>query len=262
MLHNMRRKWRLFLELAKGGGRLREMVLLNLLEKHYDSKFRREWVIGLEPPHFDDNRRDTFDFAFSANSVGAYPLYRGFLSSEVIQEGDRLLDIGCGDGFFTRRFFAEKCSSIDAVDIEHSAIKAAMEYNSSEKITYHQLDAVNQPFPNSPYEVVVWDGAIGHFSADTTDIIVEKISASLVPDGIFVGSESLSEEECKRDHLLLFYSLDDLHRVFKNYFKYIELRSVQYKINKRDSFIRTEGYWRCSNKPTRLESNSWKKFYS
>ncbi len=258
----MKRKWRFFLEYAKWGGRSRERVLLTLLEKHYDSKFRREWVIGDEPPHFDDNRRDTFDFAFSAYSVGAYPLYRGFFSSEVIQEGDRLLDVGCGDGFFTRRFFAEKCSSIDAIDIEPTAIKAAKEYNSSEKITYYLCDAVNQPFPNNPYEVVVWDGAIGHFSADTTDIMVRKICASLVSDGVFVGSESLSAEECKRDHLQLFYSLDDLHQVFKRHFKYIELRSIQYRINKRDSFIRTEGYWRCSNELKRLETSSWKKFYS
>jgi ubiquinone/menaquinone biosynthesis C-methylase UbiE len=261
MLHDMRREWRLFSEYAKWGGQHREKALLNLLEKHFDSKFRREWVIGKEPPHFDDNLRDAFDFIFSKRSVGAYPLYRGFLSSEVIQEGDRLLDIGCGDGFFARRFFDEKCKFIDAIDIEPSAIKAAEKYNRSEKITYYLRDAINLPFPNNPYEVVVWDGAIAHFSADVLDLMLKKIKYSLTADGIFVGSESLSDEG-ELDHLQRFYSLDDLHKVFKNHFKYIELRSIQYRINKRDSFIRTEGYWRCSNKPTRLESSNWKKFYS
>jgi len=261
MTHNIRRKYQAFLEGIKWGGRLRCKLLLSLLEKHYDSKFRREWVLGDEPPHFDDNRRDIFDFAFSKASVGVYPLYRGFFSSELIREGDRLLDIGCGDGFFARRFFSEKCSSIDAVDMDTGAIKAAKEYNSSEKITYYLRDAVNQPFPNSPYEVIVWDGAIAHFSADATDLMLRKIHDSLAADGIFVGSESLSDEG-ERDHLQQFHSLDDLHQVFKRHFKYIELRSIQYKINKRDSFIRNEGYWRCSNELKRLETSSWKKFYS
>jgi cyclopropane fatty-acyl-phospholipid synthase-like methyltransferase len=33
-----------------------------------------------------------------------------------VREGSRLLDIGCGDGFFTKRFFATRCAHIDTVD--------------------------------------------------------------------------------------------------------------------------------------------------
>ena len=259
---NLRRLQRRLLrlkELLIGGGELRESLLLKLLDSHYVHKYRREWELCEEEPHFFSQRLSLFDFAFGSDGHGPYAFSRGFFVAEVLRKNDRLLDIGCGEGFFARRFFAERCAHIDAIDIESSAIQAANAQNHAPNITYHLLDAVNEPFPGSDYDVIVWDGALGHFAADTTHQMLEKIKNSLGSEGIFVGSESLGLEGS--DHLQFFHSLDDLHALFAPYFKYIELRAIDYRAGRGPAaFMRNEGYWRCSNDRKRMDESSWTSY--
>lgn len=231
-----------------------EIILVNCLLHIYRGKFKMQWLVGNRIPHFEDQRIDISFFAFGKEVIGPYSFGRGFFSSEIIKQGDYLLDIGCGDGFFTRRFFAERCAHIDGVDLEPSAIHAAKRYNSAPNIKFHILDAVTQPFPENKYNVIVWDGAIGHFPPDVLGKVLQKIHDALSDDSIFVGSESLGKEGS--DHFQYFNSLDDLGALFTPYFKYVEMRTVDYKII-HGNFIRQEGYWRCSNDPGRLSRVRW-----
>src|SRR4051794_24874752 len=96
------------------GGRLRERVLLLALGAYYRSLYRRQWAWSQEPPHFFDHRMGAFDLLVGRGNP--YALARAFHAVEVMRQGDRVLDIGCGDGFFTSRFFAPRASAVDAVD--------------------------------------------------------------------------------------------------------------------------------------------------
>lgn len=58
-----------------------------------------------------------------------------------------MLDIGCGDGLFTKRFFASGAAQVDGIDIEPSAIETARAGKAAPDITYHLLDATSDPFP-------------------------------------------------------------------------------------------------------------------
>ena len=234
------------------GGYLRERFIVWLLGRHYRSVFRRKWVLAEQPPHFFDHRIGSFELATGQGSP--YTYYRGYFAAELVEQGDRLLDIGCGDGFFTKRFFAPRCSRVDAIDIEPSAIAHANRFNAATNVAYHLLDAVNEPFPETKYEVVVWDGALGHFAAETTERMLAKIGASLAPDGAFVGSESLGQEGS--DHLQFFGSTDDLCAIFKRHFEHVEVRSIEYEIG--GGTIRREAFWRCAHEPARLARAAWK----
>jgi SAM-dependent methyltransferase len=236
------------------GWRLPERVLLGLLGQYYASRFRRQWQWSVEPPHFFDHRIGIFDFAFGSSKMGSYPYSRGFFSSEVIREGDVLLDIGCGDGFFTRRFFAPRCAQVDAIDVEPSAIEAASAINSAPNIAYHLLDATALPFPRPCYDVIVWDGALGHFAPATTARMLEKIGAALGDSGIFVGSESLGREGS--DHLQFFETLEDLYALLAPRFQCVQLRAIDYKLGA--GFLRREAFWRCSNDERRLRESQWR----
>lgn len=239
------------------GGTLREKLLTSLLGGHYASRFRRDWVwLCRGAPHFFNHRIGAFNFGFGKTFVAHFSFYRGFFVSELIREGDRLLDVGCGDGFFTKRFFAFKCSHVDALDVERDAIEAAMRYNAAANIRYWQRDAVSEPFPQEGYDVIVWDGAIGHFPADSTERMLRKIRDALNSGGVFCGSESLGREE-GHDHLQFFDSLKDLRRIFEPYFRHVELRSVAYPGHPMSDFIRQEAYWRCANDPDRLNECKW-----
>lgn len=235
-LIRMRQRLAVGKERVVAGGRRREQLLLKLLKQHYDSMFKRQWQLGGEEPHFFSHHQGLFGFTYGEKATGPYAYYRGFFNSEVIGKNDRLFDIGCGDGFFTKRFFSEPCSHIDAIDIEPSAIEEAQTRNASANITYRLLDAVNEAFPAEQYDVIVWDAALGHFAPDTTHRMLGKIAAGLAPEGIFVGSESLGVEGA--DHLQFFHSLSELQALFKPYFKHVELRAVEYKVGPDNFFGR------------------------
>ena len=102
-IRRLRKRLLFGLEYLLGGGRLREKLLLSLLGHHYRSVFRRDWKYADEPPHFYKHRVGLFQLAFGGKPNGPEAWYRGTFSSEILRDGDCLLDIGCGDGFFSAR---------------------------------------------------------------------------------------------------------------------------------------------------------------
>jgi SAM-dependent methyltransferase len=234
------------------GGRLRERVLLLAIGAYYRSLYRRQWAWSQEPPHFFDHRMGAFDLLVGRGNP--YAMARAFHAVEVVRRGDRVLDIGCGDGFFTSRFFAPRASVVDALDIEPSAIKHALRHNARPNVSYLEADAVAEPFPRQEYDVIVWDGALGHFAPDTTSVMFSKIHDALAPEGVFVGSESLGPEGI--DHLQFFETLDDLRQTLEARFAHVHLRESSYELG--DGTVRREGYWRCGDSPVRLDAASWR----
>jgi len=249
-IREMMRQLRILKEKVLWGGERREQMLLALLERHYESLFRRLWSYGGEEPHFTNHRIGTFRFGFAAEANGPEYFYRGFFSSEILRKTDRVLDIGCGDGFFTKRFFSPRCDSVDAIDIEPSAIAEATRSNGASNVSYSRLDAVKEPFARPPYDAVVWDGALGHFAGADTAAMLRKIKQALAPDGVFVGSESLGREE-GHDHLQFFDSLKDLGDLFRPFWRHVQVREVSYPL-RHAGIVRREGYWRCSDDESRL----------
>jgi 2-polyprenyl-3-methyl-5-hydroxy-6-metoxy-1,4-benzoquinol methylase len=241
------------LEYIVFGGDVRRRFTRKLLNAQFRSKFRRDWLWSSEKPHSSDHEMLEMSFV---PPVGANAIYRGILVAELLADGDHLLDIGCGDGFFDCCFYALKCDMIDAVDVDPAAINSANNRNAAPNIRYYLQDAINQPFPSSKYDIVVWDGAIGHFSADSTVGMLDKIAAHLKENGIFCGSESLGHEE-GHDHLQFFETIHDMAGMLKRHFKYVQVRENRYGISDTSDFIRREVYWRCSNSSERLDKAQW-----
>lgn len=238
------------------GTRVRERLLTALLEQYYRSLWRRLVYYSVEPPHFTHQRIGHFLFGFGREALPIEAFKRGFLSADVIRDGDRLLDIGCGDGFFSKRFFGSRCSRVDGVDVEPAAIEAARRFNAAPNVRYYLIDAVAQPFPEPPYDVVVWDGALGHFAPEMTRTMFAKIVLALASDGAFVGSESLGREGS--DHLQFFEAEDDLAKLLTPYFKHVQIKTSIYRLP--DGYIRREAYWRCANVQSRLAAAAWRAY--
>jgi ubiquinone/menaquinone biosynthesis C-methylase UbiE len=238
-----------------GRGVRREQVLVDLLGGHFQFKHRLDWDLSSEAPHFFDFRSGVFALAFGSAPPSSHTLDRAAMARDAMAEGDRVLDIGCGDGFFTRRFYCDRASRIDAIDIEPSAISHAERYHAHPKINYVETDAVSKPFPASQYDAIVWNGALGHFSEADTATMLQKIRASLTPSGVFVGSESLGVEG--HDHYQYFADEPTVQKLFSPYFRYVATRVVKYTIGLQRNFERREVFWRCSDTRESLMRDAW-----
>ncbi len=236
------------------GGTVREQLLVWLLRRHYESLFRRLWKLSAVRPHFTRHRLAWFLFGFGSRPMHPYQLVRAFYTAEALQPADVVLDIGCGDGFFTNHFISAQCAEVDAIDIDPAAIREAKRNNAKTKITYCLCDAVKEPFPRKTYDVIVWNGAIGHFTTADAKIVLEKITTALSPNGIFTGSESLGREG--RDHLQFFETTNELAKLFQPHFAEVWTKALRYPVYN-TIFIRNEAYWRCSNSTARINKLNW-----
>lgn len=235
------------------GGERRRAALMRALIAHDKSLLRRQWQLADEMPHYYDHRLGSL--LFSAGRAPPFGMFRAFLSAQIMRPGDVVLDIGCGDGFFANRFFAPRVAHVDAIDIEPSAIEHARRHHAAPNIDYRLRDAVSDAFPRARYDVIVWDGALGHFPPDVTRHMLAKIRQALAEGGAFAGSESLGEEG--HDHLQFFGSLDALRRLLSEEFDVVQLNQLDYELP--GGFARREAYWRCAlSSFDRLVSAAWR----
>lgn len=234
------------------GGERRERFLTKWLGKQYDNRQRKDWELSDESPHFFPQRFGWFRTGFG-NGYGPYSFFRGFHVAQIVQPGDSLLDIGCGDGFFSSRFYSPRCAHIDAIDIEPTAIDAARTFHQASNVNFHLLDATENPFPRTSYDVIVWDSAMGHFSPDAVDAMLEKIKDGLKSNGVFCGSEGLGHEG--HDHLMFFETVDDLKKLLLRHFPQVSVSVEEYRIN--PNFVRKEAYWRCALDGDRIARAQW-----
>jgi len=232
------------------GTKVRASLLNYLLNHYYRSKMRREWRFNKFPPHFEDNLSALKLWPITKNPDF---LNRGLFNREVMNKESTVLNIGCGDGLYDSLFYSSVAKSIDAIDIDKSAIKFAIKNNSSENITYYELDCINKEFPKKSYDVVVLDGAIGHFNENDINIILSKIKNVIGNNGIFVGSEELSTlDVIPWDHFQAFPDLIDLKSLLQNFFPFVQTKEIS-PINDRYR----EGFFRCSLNRNVIEKYVW-----
>lgn len=70
-----------------------------------------------------------------------------------LQPGHRLLDVGCGTGWFTRRFAAVSTLKVTALDYDFESLAFARAHDS--KTVYLQGDAQSLPFADASFDLVV-----------------------------------------------------------------------------------------------------------
>jgi len=77
-------------------------------------------------------------------------------------KGDYILDVACGDGFYSRKMAANG-ARVEAIDVEPDRIRNARTYHNVPRVHYHLANAEDLPYPDKTFDKVVSVCALEHF---------------------------------------------------------------------------------------------------
>jgi SAM-dependent methyltransferase len=116
---------------------------------------------------------------------------RGVLGALAVPPGGLTLDLCCGEGFYTRHYYASRASYVDAIDIDPNAIRIAKRHNRHRNVRFHVGDVTALPFPQRGYDAVLFFSALHFISEDRRADLLSKVADSMKAGGTLVGSASL-----------------------------------------------------------------------
>jgi len=107
--------------------------------------------------------------------------------------GERILDIGCGDGFFDHQM-AMRGARVDGIDIHAARLQIAARRNTTPLTQYHAMDAEQLSFPSACFDKAISLCVIEHFHHE--DRVLRQVTRVLKPGGtLFLSADSLSNPE-------------------------------------------------------------------
>jgi SAM-dependent methyltransferase len=113
-------------------------------------------------------------------------LERGVLSALAMGPDDHVLELCCGDGFFTQRFYAPKVASLVALDHNPGALRFARRVHPAANVRYEQAD-ITAGLPPGPFDRIVWDSSFLQFTEDEIHRVLTSAALVLRPGGLFSG---------------------------------------------------------------------------
>src|SRR3954453_910395 len=137
-------------------------------------------VEGLLRPHgewfdhyVDSNRQ------WSATGRSSF-LERGVFSNLVIRPGASVLELCSGDGFNTKHFYSGRAERVVGVDANGEAVAHARRTNAAGNVSYELCD-IRETLPDGPFDNVVWDSALHHFTPQETGHILALVKDRMTP---------------------------------------------------------------------------------
>ncbi len=170
---------------------------------------------------------------------------RGILGHHYIREGDRVLDLCCGDGTFSGLFFSKKASLVHAVDKNSQAIALARKLFDRMNVEFFEIDVLEDEFPGHEYDVILFYQALEHFTHEQIDCLLNKIAAALTPGGILLGSTALLGIDSNFEHAVEFTSVEEIRELLSAYFEHVETWTTVWEES------RVEVYFLCSQEKKR-----------
>jgi SAM-dependent methyltransferase len=193
----------------------------------YHRLFLAQW--GIYPlPEFFEHKVGLYG-RWTANRE-AYWVERGVFGLLTMAPGCRVLELCCGDGFNAHHFYSCRAGSVLAVDFDPKAINYARRNFKAPNVRYEIADIRNQ-MPDGPFDNIIWDGAIEHFTAQEISDLVAAIKQRLTPGGTISGYTFVESSTGKPKfvhHEIEFESTADLARFFYPHFKNVRVFETLY----------------------------------
>ncbi len=110
----------------------------------------------------------------------------------LVLDGRRVIDVGCGEGRFTRALAAEG-AEVFGIDVNDAALAAASAAPGGRNVTYMLGRGEDLPFDDASIDVVVYSNSLHHIDADKMDQALGEAARVLKPDGRLCIIEPLAE---------------------------------------------------------------------
>jgi SAM-dependent methyltransferase len=122
----------------------------------------------------------------SLHGLTGAPEWRALQSMLPDLRGARVLDLGCGFGWFSRWAREQGAQSVLGFDVSENMLKRAIEMTSDEAVVYRRLDLEQIELPEAAFDLV-FSSLVLHYVENLTRV-VRSIHRALVPGGLFVFS--------------------------------------------------------------------------
>ena len=211
--------------------RFNNRILRHVSRFFHKLQFMVEWRVG-NPEYFEHQMDLNWKWH---SSRSAYPMERGVFSSFALENDSpskgATLDLCCGDGFYSYYFYSKRSAKVVAIDFDKQAINFAIKnYSGAENIDFLFGD-IRRDIPEGPFENIVWDAAIEHFTESEIQSLIGRIKAVLKSNGILSGYTIVEPKHGGKhlhQHEYEFHSKEDLARFLTPYFKNVQVFSTTY----------------------------------
>lgn len=140
----------------------------------------------------------------------------------LLRGGGTILELCCGDGFYTRNFYSLLAKGIIAIDFDKKAIWLAKNKNYHPNIKYLLMD-IRKEIPNGIFDNIIMDAALEHFTENEIFKLLDEIKKRLKPGAVFSGYTVVEKPSGIKQldhHEYEFKNKEDLGRFLKKVFKY------------------------------------------
>lgn len=134
----------------------------------------------------------------------------------AIEPGSRILELGCGTGYYTDVFFSPFASEIVAIDIDPRAIETARRIHQAKNVRYEVMD-FRRILPDGHFDVVVWSPTIFAYTPQEVDIFMGKLRERMTPHARLCGWTYTEVDHGGPD--ILWHDMRSLAERLKRHFK-------------------------------------------
>jgi len=213
--------------------------LRKLVRASHRLQFLVEWAVD-NPEYFDHNI-DMYSSWYKTRE--SFPVERGVFSSFAMTANSRVLDLCCGDGFNSYHFYSLRAKHVTAIDFDREAIRWAKRNYKAPNLTF-SIGDIRTDIPDGPFNNIVWDAAVEHFTETEITALMSRIKSVLTPSGTLSGYtiiEPTGGGKHLHQHEYEFHSKEDLARFLTPHFKNVHVFQTVFPSRTNLYFYATDG---------------------